>query len=613
MLSPGDFFRTVPRGKLQNARFRQRVLTEAGRSRSLQADLREACKRDILFYVNTFGWTFDPRLKASKSIPFTTYPFQDKALLAILSAIEDGADLVIQKSRDMGASWMSLVVMEWLWHFHRDYTFLMISAKEDKVDSPGDPDSLFWKIDLWHKMLPDWLMPRGWDRRTCRRKLHFENPEFGGTIDGEATTGKASIGGRRSAIFIDEFSLIEEGQSLLSGTADVTTCRIFNFTPRGTNNASHRLALRSDVRQLRLHWRDHPEKSRGLYQWNRGSNRLDVFDKSWAFPADYQFKRDGKLRSVAYDSEEARRGSPQEMAVMWDIDYQGSNYQFFNDATIRDLIEQYAADPRSRYTVSADMDTAALLGLDRHDKGDVLVWCRMDAHGKPPVKDRMYVAAADLSWGTGASNSCFTIADAETGEKVLEYATPHVRPEEFAVQCVALCRLFVNRAGEPAYLVWEKNGPGGTFGKKVLELGYSNVYLRVAEHDRFANKATIPGFASSNQTKPPLLEGYRSALGAREFLNPSKTALEECLEYVQKEKTIEHSRAKGGVDPTGAGESHGDRVIADALANKMIREKYGGIAAKEEKAVPEPTVVPGSLQWRHNLWDQQKKQEEAWI
>ena len=112
MLSPGDFFRTVPRGKLPNARFRQRVLTEAGRSRSLQADLREACKRDILFYVNVFGWTFDPRLKASKSIPFTTYPFQDKALLAILSAIEDGADLVIQKSRDMGASWMSLVVME---------------------------------------------------------------------------------------------------------------------------------------------------------------------------------------------------------------------------------------------------------------------------------------------------------------------------------------------------------------------------------------------------------------------------------------------------------------------------------------------------------------------
>ena len=65
------------------------------------------------------------------------------------------------------------------------------------------------------------------------------------------TTSAAGVGGRRTAIFIDEFSRIEEGYALLAGTADTTNCRIFNFTPFGTNNAAYKLSRRQDVRKLR--------------------------------------------------------------------------------------------------------------------------------------------------------------------------------------------------------------------------------------------------------------------------------------------------------------------------------------------------------------------------
>jgi len=227
MLSPGEDYKAVPKGLKENLAFRIALLERAARNPSLQAGLKEICKQDILFYVNAFVWTYDPRRK-SKTIPFVTWPVQDHALKAILSWVEEGEDGVIQKSRDMGASWMCLLVMEWLWHFHPGMSFLLVSRKEDLVDAPGDPDSLFWKLDFIHRHLPGWLRCE-----TDRRRLHFGNMANGSTIDGESTTAAAGVGGRRTAMFIDEFSRIEEGYQLLAGTADTTRCRIFNFTPWG--------------------------------------------------------------------------------------------------------------------------------------------------------------------------------------------------------------------------------------------------------------------------------------------------------------------------------------------------------------------------------------------
>ena len=289
MLSPGDFFKAVPKEREANLRWRQRLLEEAHGNPAVQAAQREACKADILYYTNSFAYTFDPRTRA-KFLPFITYPFQDRGILEMLDCIEKGDDLVIEKSRDMGASWISLLVMDWLFQFHAGHSYLMISRKEGLVDAPGDPDSLFWKVDFIHRMLPEWLRPR-----TDRRRLHFGNVDNGSTIDGESTTGAAGVGGRRTAMFIDEFSRIEEGYQLLAGTADTTRCRIFNFTPFGTSNAAYKLAHRQDVRKLRFHWSEHPEKARGLYRYSEELRRVEALDKAYHFPADYHFILDGKL------------------------------------------------------------------------------------------------------------------------------------------------------------------------------------------------------------------------------------------------------------------------------------------------------------------------------
>ena len=114
------------------------------------------CKQDILFYINTFGYIFEPR--DAKRLPFITYMFQDPCLLELRDAVGEH-DIVVEKSRDMGASWMCVYVLEWFWHFYKDETFLFLSRKEELVDKKGDPKELFSKLDFIHKMQPPWLRP----------------------------------------------------------------------------------------------------------------------------------------------------------------------------------------------------------------------------------------------------------------------------------------------------------------------------------------------------------------------------------------------------------------------------------------------------------------------
>jgi hypothetical protein len=590
-----EWFQRVPKERRRNVKFRRWLLLKCRDDLALRQAVWAACRADPLFYVNAFVWTFDPRLD-TKTVPFATFPVQDEAIRVMLACIREGRDLVIEKSRDMGASWISLTVMEYLWHFHPGFTFLMVSRKEDLVDKPGDPGSLFWKVDFIHKHLPTWLMPPGWNPKDHRKRMHFDNPALGGTIDGEATTGAASVGDRRSAIFLDEFSRMEGdvGWQILGGTADATRCRIFNFTPWGTGNAAYSLARRGDMRKLRLHWSDHPEKAAGLYRYDTEAKKLETLDAGFPFPADYPFVLDGKLRSPWYDGECQRRANDREVAQMLDIDYLGSAYQFYDSSVIDALRRQDARAPLWQGDVLCD-EAGRFEGLIEKEGGPLRLWMNPTTHGKIPFGK--FAAGADIAAGTGATNSCLSVVNCETGEKVAEYATPYARPEQFARTCVALCRAFGDGAGEGCRFIWEQQGPGIVFGLEIIRLGYRNVYYRRNEQSLSKKESDTPGWYPSPDNKRSVHERYRAALAQRKFVNRSAEALAECLAYVVAATGhVEYGGGAAGDDPTGARVNHGDRVVADALAWKLAEEVPQ--AARTENP-DEPPVK--SLAWRRKL------------
>ncbi len=77
---------------IRNLAYRRDVLTKAKGNPQTQAELWKMCNRDIFFYINTFGYTLDPRLDPAAR-PFLLYPFQEEAIDAMCDSIDNGHDL----------------------------------------------------------------------------------------------------------------------------------------------------------------------------------------------------------------------------------------------------------------------------------------------------------------------------------------------------------------------------------------------------------------------------------------------------------------------------------------------------------------------------------------
>jgi hypothetical protein len=617
MLSPGECWKEVPKDRLGNLSWRAYLLQRAAANKRLRERYQEACSQDILFYLNSFAWTYNPKgdkgdendRRVQRVVPFITYSFQDRALQTIVGHIDKQRDLVIEKSREVGASWLCIYAMEWLWHFHDWTESLMISRMWDLVDGKT-PHALFWKIDFHHQWLPEWLTPR-----MNRNKGFFENLDNGSTMTGQATTEKAGVGGRATVIFFDEFSRVDDGIAIRDGTADVADCRIFNSTHTGPGTAFHGLCTNGVTDKLVMHWTEHPIKSRGAYRYDPEVSRVVPLDRDYEYPNDFSFVLDGSpaggpypgIRSPWYDYECARRGSSRAIAMDLDIDVSGSQAQFFDPMLIRRLVGE-CCEPYWRGSIEYELDTAKPKGLKADPGGNLKLWLnQLPTGGLPPLS---LVIGGDIAWGSGATRSCLCGIDVHKGEKVLEYASAQVDPKELAHIVVALAWLFKDADEQPAELIWEQQGPGVTFGGEVLALGFRNVFYRTAEmpHSMEMKVSLRPGWVPNKETKTELLAEYRSALSLRQLINRSAPALQECLAFkFSPDGHATHAHSENKDNPGESRVNHSDLVIADALAWKLAKGK--GIKSGPQHV---QEIHPGSLAYRRQLAHDRASNAEEW-
>ena len=615
MIRDYPHYHRVPKDMDENLHWRREVLLAADADPGFAATLKRMCREDVLFYLNGFVWTFDPRISESvdgltRKMPFVTYKeFQDEAIDELLDAIERGYDVAWPKSRAMGATWMGLCCLEWLWHFHDDMTFMLVSWKEEYVDN-GSPKSLFWKIDFIHKMQPKWLLPTGrWlgNEDPARKKLHLDNVDTSSSFEGEATTGDVGRGARDTAMFIDEFAAckVNDGYRILTATRAICRCRLFNSTPQGNADAFYDVVHNSGAKIRRMHWSKHPDYRAGLYTSEKDSlgvyrlKRLDEFSgsvkvlrKEWGeprylnFPEDYPFILDGELRSPWYDSECARCVSMKEIAQELNIDFLGSSYQFFDAQFIDMLIAEYCTPPMMQGRLHYDPMTLEPEGFEVDSKGPLSLWFQIPGNGILPGKEylrgRKFGIGSDVSMGTGASNSASCVMDQGTGRKVAAWRDSNSPPEKFADETVALAKWF-----NKAFMIWDATGaPGRSFTKRVMEHKYPRIYYRISEERARARITDQPGFFMNSEDRAVLLRDYRIVLQDRTFVNPSEPGMRECLQFVvQPGGKIEHAKSVGSQDPTGAHDAHGDEAIADALVSRLLSVKQTEIE-KERKEPP---------------------------
>ena len=226
----------------ENRLHRKKVFAAAMVSSEMRAAIWQKCKNDMIWWLASSCWIYEPRTKSR--MPWIPWDFQIKAMRLIKENLGKKT-IWIEKSRDMGATWMVLAVIQHEWQFGADSTWMLVSRNEALVDRKGDSDSLFWKLDFLRENQPPFLLPVG---KFDRLELMLRNRRQNVMINGASTTADVGRGGRRTGIFMDEFGAfgVPESNAVLAATASNTDCQIMCSTYKGATGAFYDSGQRSD-------------------------------------------------------------------------------------------------------------------------------------------------------------------------------------------------------------------------------------------------------------------------------------------------------------------------------------------------------------------------------
>lgn len=222
--------------------------------------------------------TYDPRNAGRGKpayMPFILFERQAEFigfLRACMDAEENG---LVEKARDMGATWVCAAFSVWLWRFYPGAAVGWGSRKEQLVDKLGDPDSIFEKMRILIRRLPRDFWPRGFNEKDHMAYMRIVNPETGSTITGEAGDN-IGRGGRKLIYFKDESAHYERPEKIEAALADNTRVQIDISSVNGLGNVFHRrreagrewtggAAHKGVTNIFVMDWRDHPLKDDAWY------------------------------------------------------------------------------------------------------------------------------------------------------------------------------------------------------------------------------------------------------------------------------------------------------------------------------------------------------------
>lgn len=582
----------VPDDPVDNMRWRAAVLTA---NRKEQRAIVKCCEEDMLFFFKTFMWGHDPRGRMGiKVMPFIPFQAQVPAIEALYDSF-GRSDVAIEKSRDMGATWINVGDLLWGWRLIPYSDYLILARNEDQVDKPGSMKSIMEKMRFTVRQWPKWFRPQvEWP------KLRIRNLDNNAVIDGSSTVGDAGRGDRKTKIFIDEAASITKAAEIDAATADATDNRVWNSTPKGTANHYYKVVQNPGVRKIRLHWSDHPTKSMGLYRaTDRGVRHLD---SRVILPQDYPYIRDGRMRSIWYDREWVRRGCDRDaeqrriMAQEVDLDYEASDHVFFGAELISVHVADHARKPLQSGEVMFDDQSGEFMGFDPRPDGRLQLWVPIDETTNRPAEDERYVMGIDISFGTGSSNSAIRVWSRDLRQLVASWKCPNTAPERLAPVAYAIGTWFGgNDTSGQAKAIWEANGPGRAFGAALWkDLQYANVYWRRPDEiapggtkGRREARKNMPGFWNRDENMGPLFSAAKDAISAGRVSVRDEWSLKE--EYsrfiiVPNKLAPQHATTESpSPDPTKARLAHGDTVTADMLALKIVLEDDAKHRARERR------------------------------
>lgn len=301
----------------------------------------------VALWAQIFGSVLSPKTKI-KHLPLILFPFQIELIEQLVLNIERGSDFLIEKSREMGVSWMTVYVFTWYWLFKPGSNFLLGSYKFDLV-SDHTPDSMIGKIEYILDGLPKWMMPKGYNKRIHLTQRKIINPHLDNYITGDTMNQDFGRGARKTAIFFDELGMWDYGKAAWESSGETSDCRIGNSTPNGYNY--FKKLIDSGLAKITLFWRQHPLK-----------------DDLW-----YKYKK--------------MKDTPETIAREIDISYDSSRVGvIYNEWKNKSIKGHYPYNPQLPLYVGWDFGNA---------DGTAIIWCQVD-DGRVRVIDAYFKKKKNL-------------------------------------------------------------------------------------------------------------------------------------------------------------------------------------------------------------------------
>ena len=594
-----DFFSQVPLTLKENLEYRIEIRKRAQVDKDFRRALWLASRHDVLFFFSAFCFLYEPRPRyvngkeIPQVIPFIPWEHQIPVIRTIKEALGRG-DVGLEKSRGEGASWIASLLALHDWLFLDDVTVGMCSSTDAKADKPNDRGSLLGKLDWELTVLPPWMagqQDKDWVRnRSDHTLFNLRNKSLIVSSAATAGTGRSH---RYRWFFLDEMSewTNKDAEGVLASLQQATESRLFAATPLGAEGPYYDIMHRpSNMVKVVLDWSKNPYRNRGLYRLH-GKQIAAVSANNPLF-TEYNpptketyalfdelrqrgFDLEKGVRSPWYDRECDRAGAtPQSIAQELDRDYGGSVYRIFG-SDFDGVARKTVFEPKSRGVWGYHPETMAP-DFDPEANGPVRLWCSLDLQNRPPRSH--YVLGGDVSTGQGGaytSNSALVVIDLVSMEQVMEYATNTVPPSEFAEVAVSMAKWF-----HDAFLIWEHNGPGTAFTKRVMDLHYPNVYRRKVIWRRGKQTRREVGWWTDGKTIEHLFGELGRAVKSGELVIRSRALARECGQYVRLAGKIKHVGAAKTSDDAVTGDAHGDRVIALGVALQGARDRPLGPRTK---------------------------------
>jgi hypothetical protein len=209
-------------------------------------------------FINDWMMTYDPREEV-KLIPFTLFPRQAEYIDWLYDLYNKKSDGLVEKTRDMGATWLCCAYAVWMWIFYPQASIAFGSRKESMVDEIGNPDSIFEKMRMILFYLPQEFLPHGFDQKKHATHMKIINPVNGATIKGEAGDN-IGRGGRSSIYFKDESAHYEHPDKIEAALSMNSECKIDISTPNGNGNLFYRKRHGGKIPVFTFFWDQDPRK-----------------------------------------------------------------------------------------------------------------------------------------------------------------------------------------------------------------------------------------------------------------------------------------------------------------------------------------------------------------